>query len=133
MMERIGFLEPSETRTGEPAKSRRFTGPGMIPGVFYPSCMSSQDTNDQADKSGITVRCNFFARYAELLDCTELELDLSGGVTVADVVNHVRAYVPGGQQLPAAPLVAKNQQHVTHDCVVEDGDELAFLPPLGGG
>ncbi len=95
--------------------------------------MSTRDKIDRAGESAITVRCFFFARYAELLGCTELELDLSLGETVADAVNRVRAQVPGGSQLPANPLVAKNQQHVKHDSVVENGDELAFLPPLGGG
>ena len=95
--------------------------------------MSNPEKTDRVDESGITVRCFFFARYAELVGCSELELCLSGGATVADAVFHVRAHVPGGKQLPAEPLVAKNQHHVQHDSVVEDGDELAFLPPLGGG
>ena len=95
--------------------------------------MCTRDKTDRADESGITVRCVFFARYAELLGCIELELDLSRGSTVADAVGHVRAHVPGGHQLPTDPLVAKNQHHVRHDSVVESGDELAFLPPLGGG
>ena len=95
--------------------------------------MSIREKTDRADESGITVRCFFFARYAELLGCTELELELCCGATVAAAVDFVRAHVAGGQQLPAEPLVAKNQQHVKHDSVVEDGDELAFLPPLGGG
>ena len=95
--------------------------------------MSNRDKTDRADESGITVRCFFFARYAELLGCAELGLDLSRGATVADAVGQVRAHIPGGDQMPCDPLVAKNQQHVRHDSVVEDGDELAFLPPLGGG
>ena len=28
---------------------------------------------------------------------------------------------------------ALNQHYVTADTVLEDGDEVAFLPPLGGG
>jgi len=95
--------------------------------------MATRDETDRADEAGITVRCHFFARYAELLGCTEFELELSCGSTVADAVDHVRAHVPGGHQLPAEPLVAKNQQHVKHDSVVAGGDDLAFLPPLGGG
>ena len=101
--------------------------------VFYPSYMSTHEETERRDASAITVRCSFFARYAELLGCTELELDLSRGATVTDAVAHVRAHVPGGQGLPADPLVAKNQEHVKHGSLVEDGDELAFLPPLGGG
>jgi molybdopterin synthase sulfur carrier subunit len=84
-------------------------------------------------KTGITVRCLFFARYAEILGRTELELELVSGSTVADAVASLRSSEFGGGDLPERPLVAKNQRHVKLDCAVEDGDELAFLPPLAGG
>jgi molybdopterin converting factor small subunit len=83
--------------------------------------------------TGITVHCLFFARYAEIVGRTDLELELSRGSTVADAVDRVRSDVAGGHDLPTTPLVARNQQHVKFDSVVEDGDELAFLPPLAGG
>ena len=95
--------------------------------------MATQEESAQLGESGIAVHCYFFARYADLLGCTELQIELSRGATVAAAVDFVRAHVPGAQQLPVNPLVAKNQQHVQYDSVVEDGDELAFLPPLGGG
>ncbi len=81
----------------------------------------------------ITVSCLFFARYAEILGRTELELEISSCSTVADAVERVRSDVDGGSGLPEQPLVARNQQHVKLDCLIEDGDELAFLPPLAGG
>lgn len=95
--------------------------------------MSARNEANLTDESGVTVRCLFFARYAELLGCAEFELELSRGSTVADAVELVRAQAQGGHQLPKEPLVAKNQRHVKYDSAVEDGDELAFLPPLAGG
>jgi molybdopterin converting factor small subunit len=83
--------------------------------------------------TGITVRCLFFARYAEILGLNEVELKLPIGSSVADAVGQVRSQTQGGQHLPDRPLVAKNQRHVQYDCGIEDGDELAFLPPLAGG
>jgi molybdopterin converting factor small subunit len=95
--------------------------------------MSARDKTDRAEDADITVQCHFFARYAELLGCAETELKLSRGSTVADAVDFVRTRVSGGRELPAELLIARNQRHVRHDCVMENGDELAFLPPLGGG
>ena len=95
--------------------------------------MNDRDEPIRRDGASISVRCLFFARYEELLGATELQLDLAGGATVADALAHVRANVTGGDQLPPDPLVAKNQQHAQHDSVLEEGDELAFLPPLAGG
>jgi len=95
--------------------------------------MSAREKTDPPGDADITVHCHFFARYAELLGCAETELKLSCGSTVADAVDVVRTRVSGGRKLPTELLIARNQQHVKHDCVMEDGDELAFLPPLGGG
>ena len=83
--------------------------------------------------TSITVRCLFFARYAEILGSHEAELKLARGSSVADAVERLRSQTQGGQDLPDRPLVAKNQRHVQYDCGIENGDELAFFPPLAGG
>ena len=56
--------------------------------------------------TSLRIRCRLFARYAEALGTEEVGLDLPAGSTVADAVARVRAEVPGGEQLPVAPLVA---------------------------
>ncbi|HTI03706.1 MAG TPA: MoaD/ThiS family protein [Gemmatimonadales bacterium] len=80
----------------------------------------------------VTVR--FFARYAELTGCESAAVSIaSDAATVADVLARVRESVPGAQQLPARPLAAINRHQVRLDARVQDGDELALLPPLAGG
>jgi sulfur-carrier protein len=79
------------------------------------------------------IRLKFFARYAELVGQDELELALPVPTTVADVVRRVRSAVPGAAALPERPLTAVNLRHVRLDAPVQDGDEVAFLPPLAGG
>ncbi len=80
-----------------------------------------------------TVRVRFFARYAELVGREETALAISFPATVGDVIRRVRALVPGGEGLPERPLAAVNSKHVKLDASVEDGDEVALLPPLAGG
>ncbi len=80
-----------------------------------------------------TVRVRFFARYAELVGREEMALAISLPATVGDVIRRVRALVPGGEALPERPLAAVNSKHVKLDASVEDGDEVALLPPLAGG
>ena len=80
----------------------------------------------------VRVQVLLFARFAELLGRTEVELVLPGPATVRTVLDTLRA-APGGAQLPPAPLVARNQVHAQLDTVLEDGDEVALLPPLAGG
>jgi molybdopterin converting factor small subunit len=83
--------------------------------------------------SGVRVRCRLFARYAEVVGREEVVLELPPDAVVADAVAALRASVPGGQLLPARPLVAVNLQQVLPADRLHDGDELALLPPLAGG
>jgi len=83
--------------------------------------------------SGVRVRCRLFARYAEVVGREEVVLELPPDAVVADAVAALRASVPGGELLPARPLVAVNLQQVLPGDRLHDGDELALLPPLAGG
>ena len=80
-----------------------------------------------------TVRVRFFARYAELVGREETALAISFPATVGDVIRRVRAELPGAHDLPERPLAAVNSKHVKLDSYVQDGDEVALLPPLAGG
>lgn len=73
-----------------------------------------------------------FARYAELLGATRIEVPLASATTVADLVRHVRS-LPGGAAIPERPFVAVNMAQVDGDYQPAAGDEVAFLPPMAGG
>ena len=79
----------------------------------------------------VTVR--FFARYAELAGCESTAVAVPRAATVNDVLARVRETVPGARALPPRPLAALNQRQVKLDALVNDGDEVALLPPLSGG
>ena len=75
----------------------------------------------------------FFARYAELAGCDWSAVNVSTPATVGDVIARVREVFPGTQAMPPRPLAALNRRQVKHDAQVNDGDEVALLPPLSGG
>jgi molybdopterin converting factor small subunit len=79
------------------------------------------------------VSVRFFARYAELAGCTWSAVNVETPATVADVIARVREVFPGAQALPPRPLAALNQRQARLDAPVNDGDEVALLPPLAGG
>lgn len=79
----------------------------------------------------ISVR--FFARYAEMAGCTWSAVNVETPATVADVIARVREVFPGTRALPPKPLAALNQRQARLDAPVNDGDEVALLPPLSGG
>jgi molybdopterin converting factor small subunit len=79
------------------------------------------------------VSVRFFARYAELAGCESSALNMSMPATVADVIAKVRDVFPGTHAMPARPLAALNRRQVKLDALVNEGDEVALLPPLAGG
>jgi molybdopterin synthase sulfur carrier subunit len=77
----------------------------------------------------MTINVRFFASLREQLGSGETELDFQPALTVKDVWNlstHQRS-------LPANVLVAVNQEYVSFNESVHDGDEVAFFPPVTGG
>ncbi|HYT03292.1 MAG TPA: MoaD/ThiS family protein [Gemmatimonadales bacterium] len=75
----------------------------------------------------------FFARYAELVGRAEAAISVPLPATVGDVLRRVRADLPGASALPERPLAAVNLKHAKLDARVQDGDEVALLPPIAGG
>jgi molybdopterin converting factor small subunit len=80
-----------------------------------------------------TVTVRFFARYAELAGCASASVAVPAPATVGDVVRRVRETVPGARRLPDRPLAAVNMRQARLDAAVQDGDEVALLPPVAGG
>lgn len=73
-----------------------------------------------------------FASYADAFGARALPVPVRAPCTVADVVDAMRA-LPGGDRLPAQPLVAVNHAWAAPEAVVQVGDELAVIPPVAGG
>lgn len=73
-----------------------------------------------------------FASYADVFGARRLEVPLEAPCQVADLVRVIRT-MPGGDRLPAAPLIAVNRSWVREDISVQVGDEVALIPPVAGG
>ena len=80
-----------------------------------------------------TVRVRLFARYAELVGRAEAAVSVTLPATVGDVVRRLRDEVPAARALPERPLAAVNLRQAKLDARVQDGDEIALLPPIAGG
>lgn len=90
-------------------------------------------TADPTSASLIRVRVLLFARYAEMVGRSSVELDVPAPATVADVIRHLRERVPGAGALPERPLAALDRVHALPGEPVGTGAELALLPPMAGG
>ncbi len=73
-----------------------------------------------------------FARYAELLGTSRIDVPVEAGASIRTIVSHIRA-LPGGSSLPADPFVTVNLEKVDLDFRPAPGDEIGLLPPMAGG
>ena len=79
----------------------------------------------------VTVR--LFARLRELAGAGELQMELTPGATVQDAWRALEAR--HGDVHPYAGKVscAVNAEYSQRSTTLNEGDEVAFLPPVSGG
>lgn len=79
----------------------------------------------------VTVR--LFARLRDLAGSGELVRDVPGPATVQTVWTALVSEVPGLADYEGSMSVAVNADYSRMTAPVQDGDEVAFLPPVSGG
>jgi len=75
----------------------------------------------------------FFGVLKEMLASESQTLDLPLGATVDAVLQHYRALLPLQAKLWPALAIAVNQNYAAPGCQLNEGDEVALLPPVSGG
>jgi len=84
----------------------------------------------------MAIKVKFFASMREWAGVAELDLELAditaseAGCTMADVLQHCAV---GKAEPLNAVICAVNYATVDDNATVEDGDEVAFFPPVTGG
>ena len=79
----------------------------------------------------VTVR--LFARLRDLTGAAELVREVPPGSTIGSVWRQLVGEFPELAGYERSISVAVNADYARMDRVVEDGDEVAFLPPVSGG
>lgn len=75
----------------------------------------------------MNVRVLYFAILREERGRAEEVVTLKSGMTISALFERIFKRTANGVRF------ARNQSYVPESQIVEDGDEIAFLPPLGGG
>ncbi len=79
--------------------------------------------------SGMSINIRFFASLADRVGMREVTISSEGVDTAKDVwLACVRS-----MDIPGNARVAINQEYASFDAAVNDGDEVAFFPPVTGG
>ena len=78
----------------------------------------------------VLIKCFSQVKYA--VGTSEFTLDLEPGSTTADLETMIRK--KGAGELDGVTLrTAVNKHYVSEPVPLEDGDEVAFIPPVQGG
>jgi molybdopterin converting factor subunit 1 len=77
----------------------------------------------------VTVRC--FASVREMLGAESLDVEVAEGTTIQELLELLAERAPDLLRLPLARAV--NRAYAPADRVLEEGDEVAFIPPISGG
>ncbi len=81
----------------------------------------------------MTVRVRPFARIREIVGAARIERDLASGGTVGDLWHALATEFPALAELRRSTRLARGGTFVVTSTPLRDGDEIALLPPFGGG
>jgi len=79
----------------------------------------------------VTVR--LFARLRDMAGTGELIREVGPGATAREVWDDLVLEWPGLRDYESAMSVAVNAEYARMGTAVQDGDEVAFMPPVSGG
>jgi sulfur-carrier protein len=79
------------------------------------------------------IRIRYFASFREIVGQNEEILTLHEQATVADARALLLTRYPRLQPIMERSACAVNHGYVTSETTLHEGDEIVFIPPVGGG
>lgn len=79
----------------------------------------------------IHIKC--FAKVREIVGKSALAVDLPAGGTVRDVMPRLDLDPSVQADIESSVMFAVNHHYVEPSYLLQDGDELAIIPPVSGG
>jgi molybdopterin synthase catalytic subunit len=79
------------------------------------------------------VQARFFAAHRERIGTSNLAVELPDGATVGELVERIAQQFPELRPLLGASRFAVNREYAPSTSVLQNGDEVAFVPPVAGG
>jgi MoaE-MoaD fusion protein len=79
------------------------------------------------------IRVLFFGMLKDLAGRASEDSDFPEGASLRSVFDAYAARFPRLAELSKSIVLARNHEFAEPSCPLEDGDEIAFLPPVSGG
>lgn len=81
----------------------------------------------------MAVRVLFFAGAREQVGTGQVDLDTIPGEPLSALLDRLCALYPALGRLRGSSFVAVNQEYARPETILNDGDEVAWIPPVSGG
>jgi molybdopterin synthase sulfur carrier subunit len=81
----------------------------------------------------ITITIKLFAAYQEAYNVGELKRDFSLNTSILEVLNQLISERPELEKWRSLTRFGLNLQFVEAETLLQDGDEIVFIPPVSGG
>jgi len=81
----------------------------------------------------LQVRIRLFAIHRERVGSSQLLVHLDNQATVADLVVQLAQQYPELATLSSTARYAVNREYAPTTQILQDGDEVALIPPVAGG
>ena len=81
----------------------------------------------------MNIKVLFFASCRDLVGTGEREMTLTDGATVTDLISELASEQARFTDMAPSLMVSVNQAYVERDAELQEGDEVAFIPPVSGG
>ncbi|MFQ5707176.1 MAG: molybdopterin converting factor subunit 1 [bacterium] len=79
------------------------------------------------------IKLKYFAQLRDLLHSEENELELSSSITVLELMPVLADRFPQIREHLKVISIAVNNEYATKDTLLQEGDEVALIPPISGG
>ncbi len=79
------------------------------------------------------IHVQFYAQLRDLIGVRELEIDLSEGATVGDLLEAMYARQPAVRSHDKSILIGAGVEFVDRSYRLKPGEEIAIMPPVQGG
>jgi len=83
--------------------------------------------------ASMRVKVRLFASLREAAGRSEVVLELRGGATAEDAWGRLAADFPALLPRRLSLALSVNRRYAAFDTVLQEGDEIVFVPPVSGG
>lgn len=85
------------------------------------------------ESASVKIRVLFFGLTRDITGVAEEQIDLENDPALGDLQRRYESRFPRLAEMSGSLLVAVNQEFRERSWRLNDGDEVAFIPPVSGG